>query len=579
MRRARNGSERQPSLGRRRFLGAAGLMGVSAAGAALLACAGGGREGGAQTIPTVGTSGTVAAGEAPIAGGVFVTVEGGNPPTLDPHRTSSLFTTRSLSAALGRLLRFKSAPDPNVSGDWTTENELAAGVEAIDAGTWVAKLRPDIRFHSVAPVNGHPVEAEDVKATFTRALDPANPSRAFLDMIDPAHIETPDRQTVVFKLRYPYAPFRSLLASAATSGILPREALAGAYDPAKQVIGAGPFVLESYTPDVAWHFKKNSDWYDRGRPYLDGVKISILPDVNVQIAQFTSGNLDTITVTATDADQVQRDNPRAGLTIGRRSDGLIIFFQLGVPGIWQDIRVRRAISMAIDRQAMLKAVHNNRGRPQYVVPQYLGKWALSEEEIPQNVAQYLTYNLSEARKLMSAAGVSNIEVKIPEAKPNPGGVTLYTAIEMLPSFLAQIGIKASIVPIDYTRDWVGGGKGIRYGNFGTDTIVATFPEVYADVDQWLYFYYHSKSTGNTEKLSDPMIDSMIEKGRTILSDDERIKAYKEIQQYIVDRMYVVSGMPAGFYYRFHQPWVRNFSFAYGAGYGTEIYTTMWLTKR
>lgn len=577
----RRTSQRRQRVGRRRFLATLGGAGAGVGSVVLVACSGSGRKGAVSAVPTIGTSATVAPGEMPVSGGTFATVEagGGNPPTLDPHRTSSLLTTRPLSAALSRLLRFKSAPDPNVSGNWEVEPEAAVSVEAVDAGTWIVKLRPDVRFHNIPPVHGHRLEAEDVKATFTRALDPANPSRAFLDMIDPAQIETPDSATVVFKLRYPYAPFKSLLASVATSGLLPREALVGSYDPAKQVIGSGPFVLESYTPDVAWQFKKNPDWHEPGRPYLDAVKLPIIPDLNAQIAQFTGGNLDAVVTYATDVERVQRDNPSAILTIGQRSDGLIIFFQLGMPGIWQDIRVRRAISLAIDRQAILKTVHLNRGRTQFVVPAYLGKWALDEGELPAEVAQFYTYNPAEAKKLLSAAGVSNLEVKIPRPSPYPGGASFYTAVEMLPSFLQAIGITARLVPIDYTRDWVGGGKGVRYGNYGTDTIVAAFPEVYADVDQWLYFYYHSKSSGNQGKLSDSQVDSLIEKARTIVSDDDRLKAYKEVQKYIVEKMYVVSGMPAGFNYRFHHPWVRYFPFTYGAGYGTEVYAKMWINRK
>ncbi len=58
-----------------------------------------------------------------------------------------------------------------------------------------------------------------------------------------------------------------------------------------------------------------------------------------------------------------------------------------------------------------------------------------------------------------------------------------------------------------------------------------------------------------------------------------MKAYKEVQKYIVEKMYVVSGMPAGLYYRFHHSWVRYFPFAYGAGYGTEIYAKMWINRK
>lgn len=148
----------------------------------------------------------------------------------------------------------------------------AAGFEAPDASTWIVKLRPGAVFQNIAPVNGHAAEAEDIKARFTRVLDPSSANRGSLLMIDPARIETPEKQTVVFRLNYPYAPFSKLLASGLYSWILPREANAGDYDLAGKAIGSGPFTLESYSPDVAATFKRNPTWFEKGRPYHDGMK-------------------------------------------------------------------------------------------------------------------------------------------------------------------------------------------------------------------------------------------------------------------------------------------------------------------
>src|SRR5437870_1289378 len=81
---------------------------------------------------------------------------------------------------------------------------LALSVESPDALAWTVKLRPEVRWHNVAPVSRRALDAEDVKASFTRALDGKNPNRGSLTMIDPAKIETPAKDTVVFRLAYPY---------------------------------------------------------------------------------------------------------------------------------------------------------------------------------------------------------------------------------------------------------------------------------------------------------------------------------------------------------------------------------------
>ena len=129
--------------------------------------------------------GTQTAQDAPKPGGTFSGYLGSNFP-LDPQKLSGSAHVVT-GGVYSRLLRFKSGLDPNLITNHDVENDLAISLESPDALTWTVKLRPDAKFHDVAPVNGHQVEAEDIKATYLRALDPAtnNPNRGTIDMIDP----------------------------------------------------------------------------------------------------------------------------------------------------------------------------------------------------------------------------------------------------------------------------------------------------------------------------------------------------------------------------------------------------------
>ena len=258
------------------------LAGAGLAGLPLLACKGG-TPGSSTTSSTSSKPAASSAGagkdvnsligrtgkkptESPSTGGTYIDVTSSNAPTLDPHGSSSVLTMQAVSPVMSRLLRYKSAWEPQTKFDRITEPDLALSAESPDAVTWTFKLRPDAKFHNVAPVNGHPVEAEDIKATYTRATSPTNANRGSLGMIDPAEIQTPDKNTVVFKLKYPYAPFSKLMASGVYGWVFPREIVSGGYDPAKTIIGSGPFLLDSYTPDVAYNYKRNPDWFEKGRP-------------------------------------------------------------------------------------------------------------------------------------------------------------------------------------------------------------------------------------------------------------------------------------------------------------------------
>jgi peptide/nickel transport system substrate-binding protein len=230
----------------------------------------------------------------PRPGGTFTARQTTNPPTLDIHRTTAGSSEQIAGSAMSRLLQYKADADPKVSEDHEIEPDAALSVETPDAVTWTVKLRPNAKFHNIAPVNGRALEAEDVKATFVRAIDPKNPGRSAYDMIDTAAIQSPAPDTVVFKLNYPYALFRDTLASSTYGWILPREALAGAYDPATKVIGSGPFIADTFTPDVSYTLKRNPDWHLQGRPYVDALQWAIIPNIGQAEAQFAGGHLDLL---------------------------------------------------------------------------------------------------------------------------------------------------------------------------------------------------------------------------------------------------------------------------------------------
>lgn len=177
-------------------------VGAGLASAPFLACGSSKRS----PSPAPGSSKPSTAGSPPQPGGTFTAFLQFNA-ILDPQKSSNA-AQQAAGASMSRLFRFKTGVDPKVISDHDLENDLGTSTESSDAMTWTIKLRPDAKFHNIAPVNGHAVEAEDIKTTFTRALDPAtsNPNRGALGMIDPAQIQTPDKSTAVFKLKYPYAP-------------------------------------------------------------------------------------------------------------------------------------------------------------------------------------------------------------------------------------------------------------------------------------------------------------------------------------------------------------------------------------
>jgi ABC-type transport system substrate-binding protein len=558
---------------RRRVLAAAVWGGTALSGSALLAC--GNRKPSGQATP----KGLIGLASTPTPGGNLSIFVQTNYP-LDPQKVSAL-AQQIPGGAMSRLFKYKTSTDPATITNHDLEPDLGLSAESPDAVTWTVKLRADAKFQNTAPVNGHAVEAEDIKAAFVRALDPAtsNPNRAALSMMDSAQIQTPDKSTVVFKLAYPYAPFRSILASPSYSWIFPREVLGGGWDPTRQVIGSGPFILDNAQPDVAFSYKRNPGYFGAPLPYVDTMRVAITPDANQQLAQFSAGNLDEIEVRDPfTVPAVKQNNPKANMAKVLAGNATPLYFQLGDPAsVFNDVRVRRAISMAIDREAVGKAVYNNDYLQTVFVPRSMGKWSLAVEKLDPSIGQYYKYNPGEAKKLLDAAGQSGLQVRFVNPFFSLGSPDTAKAVEVINGMFTAIGIKSTIVNLNYNQDFVDAGKGMRQGYFDKDFIVFGNTSPYTDADDWLFSYFHSKSLSNGEHLNDPALDALIDKQRTLVNEDERVKAVQEIQKYIADKMYVPSTV-GSYRYEFTQPRVRNYNFSDSLGKQTEMYAKIWLAS-
>lgn len=506
--------------------------------------------------------------------------------TLDPHTTAGNSTTSALSPSMSRLFRYKVGLDPKVAANSDLENDLAQSAESPDAITWTIKLRPNARFHNVAPVNGHAVEAEDVKATFTRALtNPKNPSRGSLDMIDLAQIQTPAPDTVVFKLKYPLSAFTKTLASPTYSYILPREAQAGTYDPGKLVIGSGPFLWDTDTPDVAVTYKKNPNWFEQGQPYIDSMRWAIITNQQQLLAQFTAGNIDVTangSIGLNDLPTMKQSNSKASMltALNQSGGGYPLYFQYDDPSSpFQDIRVRRAISLAMDRATISQVEYQNQAQAAYVVAPGFGKWALTQDQLGSDVAQWYKYDLAQAKQLLAAAGVSHLSVKvgyITNFAPFSGEYV--SNVNIKNNMLNALGIQTTMVPLDYFHDYIAGGKGAREGDRPTDMILIDGITTFSNADEYLFNYFHSRSTANHDHLKDPQLDAMIDKARTIVNEDDQVKAYLDLERYMAGKMYAIWGMPQPYNYTFVQPWIHNYNYSNALGSGTETDARLWIKR-
>ncbi len=576
------------------------LAGPGMAAAAALACKGstansGSKPAARSQAPSGGAApsqlasldartGTKPAGQ-PVRGGTLNWYLTGNPPTLDPTGNQSTLTIIPASAVYSRLFHYTLNWDVIQSLDLGTSPDLATSAESPDAVTWTVKLRPGAKFQDIPPVNGHAVEAEDVKQSFLKGTAPQSVNHANLGFVDPNQIQTPDKQTIIFKLKYPFSLFVASGLASRFSWIFPREATDGGFDPATKMIGSGPWILDSLTPDVAEIYKRNPDYYDTGKPYIDEVRVAIISDVNARQAQFTGGHTEYLSgILPIDVPSVQQANPKAEtIHIVSNANG-IMYYDLaqdaGSPFL--DIRLRQAVSLMVNRDAYAKASGFEPGKyvQTFIVSPGIGKWAAMAEDYPPETIQWYKYNPQKAKQLFDAAGGSKLNIKEYFADNSPPGATLGQQGETVFSMLKQFPWELNYVKLDYTHQWINGGKGMGYpgGGVPPDGMAWWGPgAVGPTVDEYVYTFYDSKGAGNMMHLNDPQIDKLISKARATLKEDEQVQAYKDVQRYIASKAYVLIGMVNGPSYSFVGPRVQNYLLGDTVAPGLQ-WAQMWLTS-
>jgi peptide/nickel transport system substrate-binding protein len=579
--------------GRRQALtGAAGLTGATLFGCNAKTTRGGSTNAGASPTPVgatgvsalIGNSGTPPrSNEQQVRAGTFTYATGANLQGLDPQNTSAAPTIAAMSGVFSRALKFEAAWDVKKANQRNVVPDLALSAESPDAVTWTLKLRSDAKFQSVAPVNGHAVEAEDLKASFVRGITQSTVAATGLTVMDASQIQTPDRQTIVLRLKYPFANFKNILASGQYSLIYPREALAGSYDPKTKPIGSGPFLFDSYTPDVALSLKRNPEYFDNPKPYVDAVKVAIVPDPGQQYAQFVAGQIDVLTnVAQQNLETYQKQLPAAQTVVNwGPGDAHLYFKQQHPQSPFKDIRVRRAVSLALDRESLSKATFDGKSVPCFYAPQSFGDWSLKMEQLPPDTAQWYKYDLQQGSELIRAAGLENFELKYLSPYPYPAGgdsPSFHVLREATAAMVGKLPWKVSLVLADSAREWINGGKGIRYGNFDPTACVWAGLEGHGDVDEYIFAWYDSQSAADIGSLKDEYLDAAIIKGRSILDDQQRLQHYLDLQKYMAAQFFSVAGNPNGLSYTMASARIRNYSVADAYGTTANPAANLWIQK-
>jgi 4-phytase/acid phosphatase/peptide/nickel transport system substrate-binding protein len=382
---------------------------------------------------------------------------------------------------------------------------------ADDYKTWTFKLRPGVVFH-----DGTPFDAHAVKFNFDRQKDPKNKCRCAFYIANITNLEVPDDTTVVFHLTDPSVNFAKGLAFPTSNNVVqsPSAIKAKGDDYNRNPVGTGPFQLKSWTAGDRLVVERNPNYWNKGRPYLDRVTLRPLPDAQARFASLEAGESDLVWDDEYDADNILKAQKNSALKVHvhRGSGAGVYAFNTKTPP-FDDVRVRRALVMAIDRRKMSQAITNGLSRPASN-PYGDGSWVKCADD------GALPFDVGKAQALLKDYA-KPVKFKM-LVTATPRGRTVG---QVLQQFWKQVGAEMEIEQVDQTA--------IVTRAFARQFEMTPWRIVdAADPDPQMYANFHTGSPVALANYSNPELDRLLEHARVTADPEKRSEDYCAVSRLI-----------------------------------------------
>ncbi|MGE0229045.1 MAG: ABC transporter substrate-binding protein [Dehalococcoidia bacterium] len=491
----------------------------------------------------------------PKAGGTLRIAATWDVSTFDPTKSAAGGTITVPNLIYNRLLAIKSGPEADPF-KIQIEPELAKSWEVTPDGlTYNFKLQEGVKWQNVAPLNGRALVAEDIAFALQR-YSKEGVHQSYYVNVD--SITAVDASTLRVKLKKPTPEFEVPLASRYQT-IFPKDLVdSGEID--KKVIGTAAMVLQEASAGQRVTATKNPDYW-RSKPLLDGVEFRIMPDASARLAAFRSGQIDygySVVATKTDVDQLTKSVDGLQVNLAALANSILPFgMNLSNPK-FADERVRRAISLAIDRKAVNQFLFEGIGEEiMHILP-----WNYVFDSRPTDLGPWVKLDIAQSKQLLDAAGQKDFTINYIYY---PYSTTYDRLSEVLVDQFRNAGINLKGGKVDYTE-------------FNSQWVGAKLPE--ATTSGWAalgfeantYFYnqIHSTSPGNRWQLKDPQIDEWATQQSVELDPKKRREIHKKIWDRDLDMAYRPP-LPYGYAYEVLQPWLRGLRFGAILGANSSYY--------
>jgi peptide/nickel transport system substrate-binding protein len=516
-----------------------GAMGATAttAGLATLRCSGG--DGGPRTPGSSGPDAGETPGANPSAAATapqdgqqghtlrytgFVVRD----QTFDPHKTQAGPFYGHQSLIYSRLLTYRDQAKGIIVPDL-----CEAMPEQPDSQTLIFRIKPNARWHELPPLNGRAVTAEDVKYSAIRQLsgDSSFVRKAQWAVVD--SIEA-SGQVVTFKLKTPMAAAHHLFADVHSYVVAP-EAAGDANDIKENAqVGSGPFQWVEWVDAKHASVRRNPNWHggDR-RPHLDGISL-VQPGTPAMV----EGDLRTREIDAAIVGRVLADklkDARKELVETTMGHSQFLGMRFGIEhDPYNDLRFRSAVTIALDRQAMIDKFFGGSGDVNPWVSWPVEDWALPKSELTTRAGYRpgeggRQEDIREARALLDAfRGAKSVKDDLPIFVLDETENALEFGETIRQQLEANLGLtQFRVVPVSL-------GELSSLLVAGTAPFAAGPDNGWIDLDDWVYPYFHANGTKNSFPLRDTELTTMIDAQRVELTKDTRREIGYNIQRRLLD---------------------------------------------
>lgn len=424
------------------------------------------------------------------------------------------------------LLEYEGAgmkPLPGLAESWTV---------SADRLTYTFKLRKGVTWH-----DGKPLTSDDVKFSIEKVITPYH-SRGKTYFGQVTSIETPDPLTVVFKLTSP-VPYFLRAFQPSESPIMPRhgfsdEEIAG--DKIRQAkimqapIGTGPFKLKEWKKGSHVILERNPTYWKRGKPYLDQIVLRVLPDGSARAIAVEKGEVDLAPMSALPPSEIQRLSKfpnRVASHDGSEGLGPIMWLEVNLrEKPLSDVRVRQAISLAIDRVKLVDVIWYGQGKPAS------GPIVSANPNHFDKSLKPLEYNPAKANQLLDEAGykrgVDGVRFKMTQ-NYLPYGEEWVRQGEFIKQELRKVGIAVDTQSLDM------GGWLKRVYTDWTYELTSSFTHNYSDPTIGVQRAFISSNIkrgatfSNSMGYVNPKLDALLEEAARLEDGPERNKVWAEVQ--------------------------------------------------